>query len=617
MFLSKLISLYILYGIHCVLAIYPQGPGLVHYWGQHSFVEDQKRQQPLASYCDGVSEAVIIAFISGFNMQGDGLPLLNLADSCDGPVFEGTTLLNCPNVGKDIQQCQAKGIKVLLSLGGASGVYGFSSDAQGDAFATTLWNVFGGGSSPTRPFGSAIVDGFDLDIEGGSSTGYTALVHRLRQLFATDMSKPYFITAAPQCPFPDVILGPVINSIAFDALHIQFYNNYCSTTSGHFNFDIWDQWATTESPNTNISLYLTVPGSPTAATTGYVSLDVLAPIIKKVAATYSNFAGIGVWDASQSYANKQTLPSFAHGLQQMILQLKADGSIGNNNNNNNNNNNGLTSTTVSIIPSTPTGISAIPSSTTLGNEVTPSIPSDDECIKEGDSCALDARPICSEAHYGICNQGKYTFLPCPQGTQCFMTTDNNSIYCGTGLPGNRKQSQCTPRVRHNRLEHAIDLVMSLIDHATHLHDEDPSHRIHFRNHHRQHLQQKQQLAYSQQALQSSNLPTHPIDVKAVSTQISVTQSNGSNFTATVNTRRLDNRPFGPKVTMKFNVAQHIHVTGVENGQVQQDDTSVFLTVANPNSKSMSLVFDIFGTLDTDIFVAPDPNSLVLFSSSLR
>jgi chitinase len=63
---------------------------------------------------------------------------------------------------QDIATCQAAGKIVLLSLGGELGNYGFSSASEAQTFATTLWNVFGGGSSSTRPFGTSIVDGFDL-----------------------------------------------------------------------------------------------------------------------------------------------------------------------------------------------------------------------------------------------------------------------------------------------------------------------------------------------------------------------------------------------------------------------------------------------------------------------
>lgn len=63
---------------------------------------------------------------------------------------------------QDIQTCQDAGKVVLLSLGGAIGNYGFSSSSEAQTFATTLWQLFGEGSSDTRPFGTSVIDGFDL-----------------------------------------------------------------------------------------------------------------------------------------------------------------------------------------------------------------------------------------------------------------------------------------------------------------------------------------------------------------------------------------------------------------------------------------------------------------------
>jgi chitinase len=89
-------------------------------------------------------------------------------------------LANCQFLAAGIQSCQAAGKIVTLSLGGASGAATFSSDAQGKAFADTIWNLFLGGSSSTRPFGAAVLDGVDLDIEGGGPTGFAAFVTQLR-----------------------------------------------------------------------------------------------------------------------------------------------------------------------------------------------------------------------------------------------------------------------------------------------------------------------------------------------------------------------------------------------------------------------------------------------------
>ena len=47
-----------------------------------------------------------------------------------------------------------------LSLGGADTEnIKFSSESQAEQFAETIWNLFLGGESNTRPFGDAILDG--------------------------------------------------------------------------------------------------------------------------------------------------------------------------------------------------------------------------------------------------------------------------------------------------------------------------------------------------------------------------------------------------------------------------------------------------------------------------
>jgi chitinase len=80
-------------------------------------------------------------------------------NNVDNATFPGTSLAICTALASDIEFCQSKGKAVTLSLGGAGGGVGFSSDAQAETFATTIWNLFLGGSSSTRPFGSAVLDG--------------------------------------------------------------------------------------------------------------------------------------------------------------------------------------------------------------------------------------------------------------------------------------------------------------------------------------------------------------------------------------------------------------------------------------------------------------------------
>ncbi|KAJ7032470.1 glycoside hydrolase family 18 protein [Mycena alexandri] len=285
---------------------------LVVYWGQNSYGQTHPSdpanwQQTISTYCqDSVINAIPIGFIDVFNGIG-GLPDLNLANICSSandPVFPGTGLANCQFLTAGIQGCQAAGKIITLSLGGASGAAFFTSTAQATAFADTIWNTFLGGSSTTRPFGAAVLDGVDLDIEGGGPTGYAAFVTQLRSHMA-GASKTYYISAAPQCPFPDAELGSVINAVGFDAIYVQFYNNFCSVASypnGGWNFADWDAWAKSTSPNKNVKIFIGAPASPTAGA-NYVDAATLGAIVVATRAQFSSLGGVMLWDASQAYAN--------------------------------------------------------------------------------------------------------------------------------------------------------------------------------------------------------------------------------------------------------------------------------------------------------------------------
>ncbi|CAO3615057.1 unnamed protein product [Cunninghamella blakesleeana] len=288
---------------------------LAVYWGQNSYGaangnDPANWQKPLRTYCDDSSIDVIpTAFVTNFFGKG-GLPVINLANICnnvDNATFPGTELANCKSVGDDIKYCQSKGKVVTLSLGGATGGVGFQSDSQATSFADTLWNVFFGGSSTTRPFGDAIMDGVDLDIEGGGSGYYGSFLTQLRANFAKD-SKKYYVTAAPQCVYPDANLGTTISQNKIDAIYVQFYNNPCGLqtwgTSG-WNYGVWDYWAKNISPNKDIKVYIGAPASKSAAGGGYVPLEKLSEIAVTTQKSFPSFGGVMFWDASQAVANGQ------------------------------------------------------------------------------------------------------------------------------------------------------------------------------------------------------------------------------------------------------------------------------------------------------------------------
>ncbi|KAK9466542.1 glycoside hydrolase superfamily [Lipomyces arxii] len=274
---------------------------LVLYWGQNSYGQVGS-QNSLASYCgDSTADIIVLAFLSVFFDSSNGLPVVNFAGSCEGNYFDGTTLLECPSIAEDIVTCQSNGKKVFLSLGGATGSYGFQSDSQAETFAATIWDLFGGGWSETRPFSQTVVDGFDLDIEGGSSTGYAAFVAAMRAYYEDFTEKSMYISGAPQCVMPDSFLNDAMIHSYFDFYFVQFFNNYCgidqwsTTESGAFNFASWDSFAKTLSYNTDAKVYLGVPASPSAAGTGYVDVDTLLEAAGQLMGKYSSFGGVMMW----------------------------------------------------------------------------------------------------------------------------------------------------------------------------------------------------------------------------------------------------------------------------------------------------------------------------------
>ncbi|OAX37590.1 glycoside hydrolase family 18 protein [Rhizopogon vinicolor AM-OR11-026] len=307
---------------HAVAFDMSSNQNLAVYWGQNSYgavnpSDTANWQQPISYYCnDAVIDTFPIAFLDEFYSTGN-LPSIDLANTCntdDDSVFPGTNLPNCSFLASDIEACQAAGKIVTISLGGATGSNGFTNDTQAAAYAQTIWNLFLGGSSSTRPFGSAVLDGIDMDIEGGSQTGFVSFLTALRTLMDGG-NKPYYITAAPQCPYPDAYIGTTLDAVGFDAVYVQFYNNYCGLTNydnaNAWDFSTWDNWAKTVSPNPNVKVYIGAPASSSAAGSGYVTPSTITTIIQQTMAQYSSFGGVMLWDASQAYANSSSTTSSA------------------------------------------------------------------------------------------------------------------------------------------------------------------------------------------------------------------------------------------------------------------------------------------------------------------
>ena len=219
---------------------------------------------------------------------------------------------------EDINTCQANGKIIILSMGGAtySGGGFESADAATEA-ARNLWATFGpeqSGTNVLRPFGSAVIDGFDYDFESATSNmvPFGQELRRLMDEATAGGDKHFYMTAAPQCPYPDQANGEALaaGGVFFDFIMIQFYNNYCGVQSyvpgaeqqNNFNMATWDAWAASTSVNPDVKILLGIPAN-TGAGAGYTEGEALASAIG-YSKQYASFGGVMMWDMSQLYANE-------------------------------------------------------------------------------------------------------------------------------------------------------------------------------------------------------------------------------------------------------------------------------------------------------------------------
>uniref|UniRef100_A0A803MKX6 chitinase n=1 Tax=Chenopodium quinoa TaxID=63459 RepID=A0A803MKX6_CHEQI len=256
------------------------GAGIATYWGQHG------DEGTLAAACStGNYKYINIAFLTVF---GSGrTPQLNLAGHCN-PSDPGS----CSWIGDDIAACQRQGIRVLLSLGGGLGTYSLSSPADAQQVADYLWDNFLGGNSNSRPFGNAVLDGIDFDIELGSGQNYDVLARALNRRSTAE--RKVYLSAAPQCPFPDAHLSDAINTGVFDYVWVQFYNNApCQYANGNANqlISSWNTWTTVNAGQ----IFLGVPAAPGAASSGYIPPDDLKTQVLPNIRTSPKYGGVMLW----------------------------------------------------------------------------------------------------------------------------------------------------------------------------------------------------------------------------------------------------------------------------------------------------------------------------------
>lgn len=276
-FPSKL-SLALLISI-CMFSSLSHAGKIAIYWGQNG------NEGTLAETCSsGNYQFVNLAFLATF---GNGqTPAINLAGHCD-PTAGG-----CTSLASDIKSCQANGVKVFLSIGGASGSYYLTSSQDARQVATYLWNNFLGGSSSTRPLGDAVLDGIDFDIEGGTNLHWDDLARYL-SAYSKRGNKVY-LSAAPQCPFPDAWIGEALGTGLFDYVWVQFYNNPpCQYSSGMSDLEAaWKQWSSIA----GAQIFLGLPASASAAGSGFIPAGDLKSDVLPAIKGSAKYGGVMLWD---------------------------------------------------------------------------------------------------------------------------------------------------------------------------------------------------------------------------------------------------------------------------------------------------------------------------------
>ncbi|KAL7786722.1 hypothetical protein V8C37DRAFT_405279 [Trichoderma ceciliae] len=278
------------------------GGKLVVYWG----AEDDSTT--LANVCaDSSYDIVNLAFLSRF-FSGGGYPELSLS-TLGGPsaaqqAAGATNLQDGSSLVSAIKACQSSGKLVILSMGGAVGFsqVTLTGDSQGQQVADMVWNLFlGGTATPTlRPFGTVKLDGVDLDNETGNPTGYLAMAQRFKSNFAKDTSKRYYLTAAPQCPFPDASEPLNVCALA-DFIWVQFYNNnQCNIGQSGFNAAV-KNWSKGIG---NATLFIGALASGADGDQGFVSASSLLSAYQGVSAlNLPNIGGIMLWEAQLGVKN--------------------------------------------------------------------------------------------------------------------------------------------------------------------------------------------------------------------------------------------------------------------------------------------------------------------------
>jgi chitinase len=303
-------------------------------WGQDLFggtnPDMSLREKPLADVCAPGTpyDFVLIDYVTQVALGSDGSQASfaqNFANHCTpGTALAGAPgLAQCDDIAAGIAACHQSNKKVLITVGGPTDP-GLATDMTGSVgaqAAQSMWDLYLGGNGPLRPFAGQTVDGVNVEASFASSPGSVQFVAHLRQLM-NGSGNPYYLTATPQCDFPDPLgpgMGKVIdeNAVALDALFVEFFFDtdclYSASNPAGFVQKL-QSWATLlrdGRPKIVVGLRL----EPTQA--GYVDRPSL-PMLVRTAAASAAFGGLLLrdesYDQNSTDSSGMTYGSYAKSL---------------------------------------------------------------------------------------------------------------------------------------------------------------------------------------------------------------------------------------------------------------------------------------------------------------
>ncbi|KAJ0970608.1 hypothetical protein J5N97_018567 [Dioscorea zingiberensis] len=154
--------------------------------------------------------------------------------------------------------------------------------------------------SPDVPKGNTEED-TKIGWETGSPAHYDDLARYLSAYSAK--GKKVYLTAAPQCPYPDAWVGGALDTGLFDYVWVQFYNNPpCQYVSGAVTNldDAWKQWTSGIKAK---NIFLGLPAAPDAAGSGFIPVGDLTSQVLPLLKGSHVYGGVMLWS---KYYDDQT-----------------------------------------------------------------------------------------------------------------------------------------------------------------------------------------------------------------------------------------------------------------------------------------------------------------------